>query len=147
MKELTRHPDKDPHLKDGWFVYYGDVRVGHIGRRAGVPTHAAQWGWTCGFNPGCDPGQATHGTGDSFEDARDGFEKAWTKLVATRTEAHFELWRQNRDWHAWKDQMMEKGLPLPTQRADGRSRCFCGTEITSTSMAKHVQSLHRGLGA
>lgn len=72
---------------------------------------------------------------------------AWKKLVATRTEAHFELWRQNRDWHTWKDRMIDRGLPLPTQKVDGRAQCFCGTEITSASMAKHVQSVHRGLGA
>jgi hypothetical protein len=53
MTQLTRRPIKDPH-QEGWFVYYGDVRVGHIGKLAGVPTHAQQWGWSCGFYPGCD---------------------------------------------------------------------------------------------
>lgn len=146
MTQLTRRPDKDPHRK-GWFVYCGDVRVGHIGKRAGVPTHAAQWSWTCGFNPGCDPGQATNGTGDTFEEARDGFEKAWNELAATRTEAHYEMWRNNRDWHAWKDRMNDNGLPLPTQKSEDLARCFCGAEITSASMFKHAQAAHRGIGA
>jgi hypothetical protein len=39
-KKLTRRPDNDPHRK-GWLVYYGDVRVGHIGIRAGVPNDVA----------------------------------------------------------------------------------------------------------
>jgi hypothetical protein len=55
MTELTRGPAKGPDL--GWFVYFGDVRVGHIGLRTGVPVLEPQWGWTCGFYPGCDPGQ------------------------------------------------------------------------------------------
>src|SRR3984893_2821118 len=58
------------------------LRVGHIGKRTGVPPHARQCGWCCGFFPGCDPGQQTHGTGESFEDARAGFEKAWQQLSA-----------------------------------------------------------------
>jgi hypothetical protein len=105
MNQITRRPDKDPHQQGEGFVYYGDVRVEHIGKRAGVPTHAPQWGWTCGFYPGCDPDQQSNGTGETFEDARAGFEAAWKKLAATRTEAHSELWRQARDFHAWKDRM------------------------------------------
>ena len=58
MTQLTRRRDKDRD-REGWFVYFGDVRVGHIGLRAGVPTDAPQWGWmrACGFYPGCDPRQ------------------------------------------------------------------------------------------
>jgi hypothetical protein len=29
-------------------IYFGDVHVGTIGRRAGVPTSAPQWGGSCG---------------------------------------------------------------------------------------------------
>jgi hypothetical protein len=48
--------------------------------------------WTCGFYPGCDPGQQTSRTGETFKEARAGFEKAWQKSAGTRTEAHYELW-------------------------------------------------------
>jgi hypothetical protein len=146
MPQLTRRPDNDPH-REGWFVYFGDVRIGHIGRRTGVPTHAPQWGWTCGFYPGCDPGQQTHGTGETFEDARAEFEKAWHKLAATRTEAHYELWRQSRDFHAWKDRMHEESRPLPTQTRGAPSRCFCGEFLTTASVDQHVRTAHRGIGA
>jgi hypothetical protein len=143
---LTRRPDKDPNHGGGFFVYFGDVRVGHIGKRAGVPNHAPQWGWTCGFYPGCDPGQSTNGTAETFEEARAGFEGAWNKLRPTRTDAHFELWRQSRDFHAWKNRMHEERLPLPTQQRSGQARCFCGEEITNSMVPAHIQSAHRGIG-
>ncbi|MEH2517450.1 hypothetical protein V1279_003023 [Bradyrhizobium sp. AZCC 1610] len=143
MTALTRRPDKD---RQGWFVYFGDVRVGHIGKRSGAPLHEPQWSWSCGFHPGCDPGQQVHGTGTDFDDARAEFEKAWARLAATRTEAHYEIWRQSRDFHAWKDRMHDEGLKLPTQIKTGRSRCFCGEEISNSSITKHIQAAHRGMG-
>jgi len=121
--ELTRRSDKGPH-REGWFVYFGDVRVGHIGLRTGVPLSEPQWGWTCGFYPGCDPGQHTNGTGDTFEEARAEFEEAWNRLRQTRTEAHFELYRRDRDWHAWKYRMQDERLPMPAQHKNLRARCF-----------------------
>lgn len=143
---LTRRPDQDPQ-RGGWFVYFGDVRLGHIGLRYGTPLHQPQCSWSCGFHPGCDPGQQTHGTGMDFDDARAQFEKAWTRLAATRTEAHYEIWRKSRDFHAWKDRMHDEKLAMPTQRADGRARCFCGAEITNRSIDAHIQAAHRGIGA
>jgi len=51
--------------------------------------------------------------------ARAGFEKAWNKLSATRTGGHFELWRQDRDFHAWKDRMHNERLRCrPADRRD-----------------------------
>jgi hypothetical protein len=126
MTTLTRRRDtRDPH-REIWAVYFGDVRIGSIARRAGVPAHAPQWGWTCGFYPGTEPGAQQTGTGETFEEARAGFELAWSEIAPTITEAALETWRQNRDWHAWKYRMWEARLPLPTQRQDGRSVCFCG---------------------
>jgi hypothetical protein len=143
MSQLIRRPDKDSH-REGWSVYYGDVRVGHIGERAGVGSSAPQWGWTCGFYPGCDPGQQATGTADTFEEARDAFEKAWQQLAATRTEEHYEEWRWHRDSTAWKYRMHDEGLPLPTQRSDGIARCFCGEVITIKSVDEHIRAAHRG---
>lgn len=146
MRTLTRRPDKDPQ-REGWFVYFGDVRVGYIGKRSGAPLHEPQWSWSCGFYPGCDPGQQTHGTGVDFDDARAEFEKAWARLSATRTEAHYQIWRQSRDLHAWKDRMHDERLPMPTQRPNNRAQCFCGAEITNATMDGHVRTAHRGIGA
>jgi hypothetical protein len=87
------------------------------------------------------------GSADSFEEARAGFEKDWLRLSATRTEAHFELWRRSRDFTAWKNRMHDERLPLPTQRTSGQSRCFCGEPLTSgAGMEKHVYAAHRGIG-
>lgn len=146
MPELTRRRDKDPH-RQGWFVYFGDIRVGHIGIRAGVPVDGDQWGWSCGFSPGCDPGQHTNGTGATFEEARAEFEKAWARLAPTRSPAHYEMYRRSRDFHAWKERMHTEKLQLPTQTTDDRAWCFCGAEITSRSIQDHIQAAHRGIGA
>jgi hypothetical protein len=64
-----------------------------------------------------------------------------------RTEAQYELWRQARDFHAWKDRMHDERLPLPTQTQNDLARCFCGTEISSASIPKHIQTAYRGIGA
>jgi hypothetical protein len=144
MAELTRRADKDH--KQSWSVYYGDVRVGHIGIRAGVPNNADQWSWSCGFNPGCDRGEQKHGTGKTFEDARAGFQAAWDILRPKKTEAHFELWRHERDMTAWKYRMWKEKCSMPSQTTTGTSQCFCGSEITLASIPKHVREAHRGIG-
>jgi hypothetical protein len=54
MQALTRRRDPDAQLKT-WRVHYGDVAVGTIGIRAGVPVDVDQWGWNCGFYPGTEP--------------------------------------------------------------------------------------------
>lgn len=63
-----------------------------------------------------------------------------------KTEAHFEMWRRSRDFHAWKERMWEERFMLPTLRTDGRSWCFCCAEITTASILEHIQEAHRGIG-
>jgi hypothetical protein len=106
MPALTRRRSSldDPH-RETWLIYFGDVRVGSIGRRAGVPSSAPQWGWSCGFYPGTDPGEHRISIGETFDEARAGFQAAWQELASTRTEAHYEAWRRRRDWTAWNDRM------------------------------------------
>jgi len=36
---------KDTHA-ESWQIFYGDVRVGTIGIRVGVPVGVDQWGWS-----------------------------------------------------------------------------------------------------
>jgi hypothetical protein len=38
--------------------------------------------------------------------------------------------------------MWEAGCQLPTQTADGRSRCFCGVEIDVTNTSEHIYAAH-----
>jgi hypothetical protein len=48
MSALTRRRDPEAH-QEVWHGDYGDVRVGTIGERAGVPVGVEQWGWSCGI--------------------------------------------------------------------------------------------------
>jgi hypothetical protein len=47
MPALTRRRDSNAP-QETWRVYYGDVIVGTIGIRSGVPAHVDQWRWSCG---------------------------------------------------------------------------------------------------
>jgi hypothetical protein len=42
---------------------------------------------------------------------------------------------------------VRRALTAAEQARTGRSSCFCGTEITCGSMADHVITAHRGIGA
>ncbi|TWB03543.1 hypothetical protein [Bradyrhizobium stylosanthis] len=117
-----------------------------LDRCSGVPASSNQWKWDIGFYPGIEPGMQQGGSAESFEVAREAFEKAWLKLEPRLTEEHFECWRRDRDFHAWKLRMWSDGRPLPAQRRDGRSTFFCGAPI-ETGCEDHIYSAHRGIGA
>ena len=143
MPALTRRRNDDPH-REGWIVNYGDVHVGYIGQRAGVPVAAPQWCWSCGFHPGCEPGQHRSGVADSFDAARAGFETDWNALLPKLSQSAFDECRRSRAFHAWKDRMWASGCRLPTQESSGRSRCFCGAEIDVVRTEQHVYAAHMG---
>ena len=92
MPELTRRRDLEAS-DECWHVYYGDVRVGTIAKRIGVPLAEYPWGWACGFYPGCHPREQTHGSAATFDQARAEFEEAWQVFLSNRTEADFREWR------------------------------------------------------
>ena len=54
---------------DCWHIYFGDVHVGTIARRAGIPHDKDPWGWTCGFYPGSNPDDQQHGNDGAPADA------------------------------------------------------------------------------
>lgn len=143
MPLLIRRRSKDDPHRETWLIYFGDVRVGVIGRRAGVPNSAPQWGWSCGFHPGTDRGEHRRGVAETFDQARVSFQAAWEELVATRKEADYEAWRRQRDWTTWKDRMHSLALPLPTQLAEGIARCFCGEVVSIRTLDAHVRTAHR----
>ena len=95
MPALTRHRSDNPHQVT-WHVCYGDVRVGTIGERAGVPVDVDQWGWSCGFYPGLHPRQHRSGTAASFDEARAGFEADWNDLLPQIPASAFEEYRDDR---------------------------------------------------
>jgi hypothetical protein len=121
---------------------FGDVHIGTIGKRAGVPHDVQQWGWSCGFYPGCEPGQHTNGAADTFEAARKGFEEDWTRMLPMLRESAFVDWRRAQALHAWKYRMWDTGCRLPTQERSGRSRCFCGAEVDVKTVDPHIVEAH-----
>ena len=104
---------RDPHRSDCWLIYFGDVHVGSIGRAVGAPGAAQRWVWSCGCYPGCEPGEQSGGTADTFDHARAGFERAWQVFAANRTEADFQAWRDEGDWTAEKYRRRDRGEPMP----------------------------------
>jgi len=140
MPELTRR--RYPERQDCWHVHYGDVHVGTIARSIGNPNAAPQWQWRCGFYPGSRPGECTSGTAPTFDRARAEFEAAWRVFSATRTDADFAAYRQQRAMTAWKYAMWDAGCKMPTQVPDGRAQCFCGAEIDMATMDGHICAAH-----
>jgi hypothetical protein len=89
MPALTRRRSTDAP-EECWHIYYGDVQVGTIAIRVGIPRDEVPWGWICGFYPGTHPGEQTTGTAVTFNQAREAFEAAWRVFLANRTEADFQ---------------------------------------------------------
>ena len=108
MPALTRRRAKDVH-HECWHILYGDVRVGTITERAGVPHDVDQWGWRCGFYPVTHRGEHTDGTAETFEQARDAFEAAWKAYLPKCTPADFEEYRRQRARTAWNYAMHDAG--------------------------------------
>jgi hypothetical protein len=141
MPALTRRRDPDAHHK-AWLIHYGDIHIGTISMRSGVPGSVDQWSWVCSFYPASHRGVYADGTATSFDEACADFEAAWLRLLPEITEDDFDEYRRNRAWTAWLCAMFDSGCTLPTQVCDGRSRCFCGAVIGLRSMKQHVFTAH-----
>jgi hypothetical protein len=120
MPTLTRRRSHDSR-REVWLVFYGDIPVGTIGERAGVPADLDQWGWACDFYPGVQPSQHRDGTTPTFEDAWAGFEKAWNLLLPMLTEAAFAEWRCDREFRAKIREKCARGEKLDTEIPSGSS--------------------------
>jgi hypothetical protein len=59
-----------------------------------------------------------------------------------RNEADFQAWRYQRDSTAWKYTMWDRGFKLPTQLPSGRSKCFCGADLTIGNVTDHIRAGH-----
>jgi hypothetical protein len=126
MLALTRRRSDNDH-RESWNIYYGDVRVGWIGQRAGVPVDVDQWGWSCGFYPGLYPGQQQGGSAESFELARVAFEEAWRRLLPNIPEGAFDEYRRECEWRAEIEAIHTRGERLPSETPSSLMRCVCGT--------------------
>lgn len=140
MTELTRRR-LDTNF-ESWAIYYGEVLVGSISARSGVPKHANQWQWTCGFYPGSGPREMTTGTAVDFAEAREMFDRAWKALHPQKSETDYQEWRDHRDFTEWKYAMRDAGRELPTQNTSGVSECYCGIIVTISDVPKHIRQYH-----
>jgi hypothetical protein len=119
MPALTRRRNLEAP-DERWHVFFGDVRVGTIALRTGIPHHEQPWGWACGFYSGCHPRECTDGTSDTFDEARAEFEAAWRVFLSKRTPADFQACRDQRDWTAEKYRRFDRHEPMPPDwRASG----------------------------
>ena len=130
MPHLTRRRDLQAP-DECWHVYYGDVRVGTIAKRVGIPFDEEPWGWLCGFYPGCHPRERTDGAAATFAQARAEFEAAWAIFLSNRTDADFAAWRHQQDWTARKYAMWERQEKMPSQKPNTMMRCPCGETFDS----------------
>jgi hypothetical protein len=141
MPSLTRGRSPDAE-QESWLIHYGDIQVGTISERAGVPADADQWSWSVGISPASYRGLHASGTAKSFDAARETFDAAWQCLRPRLTEADFTDRRHHHALDQWKRAMWDAGLKLPTQVADGWSRCFWGAAIGIGDVERHVLAVH-----
>jgi hypothetical protein len=135
MLELTRRRSDNDH-SESWSVYYGDVRIGWIGQRAGVPVDVDQWGWSCSFYPGLHPGQHQDGSAETFELARVAFEEAWRRLLPEIPAGAFDEYRRDREVRAEIRAAHARGEKLPSEVPSSMMRCVCGVTCDSHKPAE-----------
>jgi hypothetical protein len=144
---LTRRRSTDAR-EECWQIFYGDVRVGTIAKRIGIPPGKPAWGWTCGFYPGSHPGECTSGVAGTFGQARAGLAAAWRVFLPKRTEADFREWRDQQAWTGRKYAMRQPGEKrLPTQRFSSRMTCPCGQVFDSHRLEETVVHVPWRIGA
>jgi len=141
FNELTRSR-ADPDRDDCWHIYRGDVHAGTIAKANGMPNAKNEWRWSAGFYPGSGPGEIKGCTASTFDEARAAFKIACLKFAHSRKPEDFAAWRDHREATVWKYRMHDHGLPLPTQSNTGCARCFCGAEITTSTVAAHIRTAH-----
>jgi hypothetical protein len=139
MPTLSRRRSDNPH-QITWHVHYGDLHVGTIGERAGVPVDVDPWQWSCGFYPGLHPGQHRYGTAPTFEEARAGFEADWKALLREIPEGAFEEYRQDRESRAEMRAIQACGEKLPSEVFSLIMRCVCGVRFDSHKPTESYRS-------
>jgi hypothetical protein len=89
------------------------VRASTIMARVGNPHDTEPWEWHCGFYPRSRPGECTTGTAETFDHARAEFKAACRVFFANRTEADFQVWRDQEPWTAEKYRRFDRGERMP----------------------------------
>jgi hypothetical protein len=135
MPTLTRRRNHDPH-RESWSIYYDDVGIGTIGKRAGVPIDVDQWGWSLGFYPGLEPGQRRSGSASTFDQARTDFEAAWADLLPKIPADAFEQYRRDREHRAEIRAIHARGETQPSETPSSLMCCVCGVTFDSHKPAE-----------
>ncbi|WP_229163405.1 hypothetical protein, partial [Bradyrhizobium brasilense] len=136
MTALTRRRDRE--RQEYWHIFYGDIHVGMIAERSGIPASADRWGWILGFTPPPHCANRAQGTAADFETARAAFEAGWLNFLPGCTEDDFRAYLRQQAFTNWKYTMWQRGCRLPTQNESGRSTCFCGAPLDAASFTAHV---------
>jgi hypothetical protein len=144
MGDARPHPPPRSRTRhERWRVFYGNVQVGTIGERVGVPKDVDQWGWICGFYPRASYGlKYRDGSSPTLEEACADFDAAWRLYLSGCTAEDFAVWRRQRAFTAWKYAIWDAGCRMPTQTVDGWTKCFCGAAIDNNSAHDHIVSSH-----
>lgn len=116
-----------------WGVYDGDVRVGIMSKVNATDGHTT-WQWSCW--------DQARGTGHTFDEVRDAFQKAWEKIGPTITPADRDSWLFGEAFTEWKYTMWAAGCRMAMQSPEGWSHCFCGARITTVGISEHVRAAH-----
>ena len=140
MPTLTRRRSTDDTHRESWSIYYDDIRVGTIGRRAGVPIEVDQWGWSCGFYPGLEPGQRRSGSAPTFDQARADFETAWASLLSQIPENAFGEYRRDREHRDEIRATHARGERLLSETPSSLMRCVCGVTFDSHKPAERAMT-------
>ncbi|MEA2831393.1 MAG: hypothetical protein QOF22_2141 [Bradyrhizobium sp.] len=86
MPALTRRLSPAAR-EECWQIFYGDIRVGTIAKRVGIPNDQPRWGWSCGFYPGSHPGDCTGGAAATLDQALHAAQRSLMWLDPTATSA------------------------------------------------------------
>lgn len=139
MTPLTRRRDDTENLEQ-WSIYDGDVQVGLM-RKVNATGGQMIWQWSCGLRA---LAHQPSGSADTFDEAREAFQKAWEKVEPQITPEMRTEWLEHRAFTAWKYAMQDANCRMPTQNTTGRSHCFCGAEIAIDGVKDHIRTAHMG---
>ena len=64
--------------EDDFTVIWRGVSIGRIMKTSGVPTHLAQWSWSCSVHG--KPGASANGNGVDLEHCKAQFKAAWAAI-------------------------------------------------------------------
>ncbi len=104
---IRRRVHSSPH--ECWHIYYGDIHVGTIAERTGLPNAVDRWSWSCGFYPLTHRGLKITGMSANLFRAWAAFDDAWDEYLPLCNERVFTEHRRKRVWTAWKQRMWNAG--------------------------------------